>query len=141
MTLSSTSPLHHLYYLFVSSPVTSSHYKPFFSPFIFTSHLVCHSVYITLSVCTAAVLPFNWLFKACQVIWYLILPIVFYNTNVQMSANVINKTGGQSVQTFIYSHECTDNQQTFTFDEVINHCVTSCNVKQMREQCGRDAIL
>lgn len=54
-----------------------------------------------------------------------------------MSANVINKTGSQSVQTFIYTHECTDNQQTFRFDEVINPYVTSMNtgVKHMRKQC------
>lgn len=63
MTGSSLSPLQTLYYLFVSSLVTSSHANISF-PLIFTSHLPFPSIYITLSVCTAAVLPFNWLFKA-----------------------------------------------------------------------------
>lgn len=38
-------------------------------PLIFASHLVCHSVYIAPSVCSAVILPFNWLFKARHVIW------------------------------------------------------------------------
>lgn len=42
------SPSPPFYYLFVFSPVTSSHANltRFFPPLIFTSHLVCHSVYI-----------------------------------------------------------------------------------------------
>lgn len=49
---------------------------------IFTPHLDCHSVYITLSVCTAVIVPFKCLFKTYRVIWFLMLTLFFYNTNV-----------------------------------------------------------
>lgn len=69
------------------------------------SLLPIYFVILDTSHCLSALLspptpPFNLLFKAGHVICYLILSLLFYNTNAQMSTNVINNTGGQSVQTF-----------------------------------------
>lgn len=84
------SPLVHTFLYFPPSPsllslcLFSGHVEAILSPCIFVSHLVCHSVNITLSVCSAVILPFNWLFKACHVIWYSLLPIVFALSTIQI---------------------------------------------------------
>lgn len=67
------------------------------------------------------------------------LPLLFYNTDVQMSANVINNTGGQSVQAIcpIWAHTWMHRQLA---DSDIWWCDKSLNyklqyeVKQMSEQ-------
>lgn len=59
-------------------PVKSSHTKHFFPTvsFFFISFLVSFSLISTLAVCTAAVLPFSRLFKACHV--NLVLSLFFF---------------------------------------------------------------
>lgn len=80
------------------------------------------------SIRTAVILPCNWLFK------HLMLPFVSALLQ-QMSANVINNTGGQSVQTFIcpfWAHTWMHRQPADWSDDVINLYITSCNTKSNR---------
>lgn len=122
------SPLHPLYNLFVSSLGTSSHTKHLFYPYLyFPSSLLFSMPYCLSALLSSSLL--NWLLEACYVIWYLMLSLLFYNTNIQMSANIINNNSGQSFNLFVplRTHEWTDKQQTLRFDDVINHYITSCN--------------
>lgn len=101
ITLSSTSLLRSPFFIISLSFLRSRHLmlisRVSFPPYHYFPSSLSFCIHPCCLFALMSSFLSNWLFKACHVLWYLTLPQLFYNSNLQMSANVINSAGGTSV--------------------------------------------
>lgn len=101
ITLSSTSLLRSPFFIISLSFLRSRHLmlisRVSFPPYHYFPSSLSFCIHPRCLFALMSSFLSNWLFKACHVLWYLTPPQLFYNSNLQMSANVINSASGTSV--------------------------------------------